>query len=235
MAKSVADVAIMFGAMESASPDPNDPATRLCTPAPGRDYTKFLKADGLKGARIGIPRASFYDAFTPPGPPPPAADAGRGGRGGGGGGGNGLNPEQKKAMDDAIAVLKAQGAIIIDPANIPSVVDPDPKNNFLRWNGCSGANNAKGQGRGLLGRAEVRDEARLQQLAEIARRRGAGEDADRAARMEHRARQGRRDQVRAVAARHLRRDGRREGSRALRGRSREGHPARRVRTASTRS
>ena len=144
MAKSVADVAIMFGAMESASPDPNDPATKLCTPAPGRDYTKFLKADGLKGARIGIPRASFYDAFTPPGPPP-AGDAGRGGRGGGGGAGNGLNPTQKKAMDDAIAVLKAQGAIIVDPANIPSVVDQDPKNNFLRWNGCSGANNAKGK------------------------------------------------------------------------------------------
>jgi amidase len=144
MAKSVADVAIMFGAMESASPDPNDPATKLCTPAPGRDYTKFLKAGGLKGARIGIPRASYYDAFTPPGPPP-AGDAGRGGRGGGGGAGNGLNPAQKKAMDDAIAVLKAQGAIIIDPANIPSVVDQDPKNNFLRWNGCSGANNAKGK------------------------------------------------------------------------------------------
>ena len=35
MAKSVADVAIMFGAMESASPDPNDPATRTCTPPPG--------------------------------------------------------------------------------------------------------------------------------------------------------------------------------------------------------
>jgi amidase len=143
MAKSVADVAIMFGAMESATPDPNDPATRLCTPAPGRDYTKFLKADGLKGARIGIPRASFYDAFTPPGPPPP--DAGRGGRGGAGGPGSGLNAEQKKAMEDAIAVLKAQGAIIVDPANIPSVVDPDPKNNFLRWNACSGANNAKGK------------------------------------------------------------------------------------------
>jgi amidase len=142
MAKSVSDVAIMFGAMESASPDPNDPATRLCTPAPGRDYTKFLKKDGLKGARIGIPRASFYDAFTPPGAPPADA-AGRGGRGGGGGGG--LNAEQKKAMEEAIAVLKAQGAIIVDPANIPSIVDQDPKNNFLRWNGCSGANNAKGK------------------------------------------------------------------------------------------
>jgi amidase len=144
MAKSVADVAIMFGAMESASPDPNDPATRLCTPAPGRDYTRFLKLDGLKGARIGIPRASFYDAFTPPGPPPPDTGAGRGGRGGGGGG-NGLNGDQKKAMDEVIAVLKAHGAIIVDPANPPSVVDPDPKNNLLRWNGCSGANNAKGK------------------------------------------------------------------------------------------
>ena len=143
MAKSVADVAIMFGAMESASPDANDPATRLCTPAPGRDYTTFLKKDGLKGARIGIPRASFYDAFTPPGAPPADA-AGRGGRGGGGGGG-GLNPDQKKAMDEAIAVLEAHGAIIVDPANIPSVMDQDPKNNFLRWSTCSGANAGKGK------------------------------------------------------------------------------------------
>ena len=149
MAKSVADVAIMFGAMESASPDPNDPATKLCTPPPGHDYTAFLKKDGLKGARIGIPRASYFDAFTPPGAPaaargaqPVAEGRGRGGRGGGGGGG--LNAEQKKAMEDAIAVLKAQGAIIVDPANIPSVVDPDPDNNFLRFGQCSGVTNAKG-------------------------------------------------------------------------------------------
>src|SRR6185312_5248718 len=53
MAKTVSDVAIMFGALESAAPDPNDAATRRCTPAPGRDYTKFLKRDGLKGARVG--------------------------------------------------------------------------------------------------------------------------------------------------------------------------------------
>jgi amidase len=141
MAKSVADVAIMFGAMESATPDPNDPATRTCSPAPNRDYTVFLKKDGLKGARIGIPRASYYDAFTPPGEPA-AEGRGRGGRGGGGGGG--LNAEQKKMMDEAIAVLKAQGAIIVDPANIPSIVDPDPKNNFLRFGQCSGMTNAKG-------------------------------------------------------------------------------------------
>jgi len=48
-------------------------------------------------------------------------------------------------MDDAIAVLKAQGAIVVDPANIPSVVDPDPKNNFLRWGQCSGVTNVKGK------------------------------------------------------------------------------------------
>src|SRR6267142_3405877 len=67
MAKRVTDVAIMFGVLEGASPDPNDPATKTCTPPAGRDYTRFLKADGLKGARIGIPRAFFYDKTSPPG------------------------------------------------------------------------------------------------------------------------------------------------------------------------
>ena len=67
MAKSVSDVAIMLGALESAAPDPNDPATRACTPPPQRDYTKFLNRDGLKGARIGMPRAFYYDRATPPG------------------------------------------------------------------------------------------------------------------------------------------------------------------------
>ena len=49
MTKTVADAAIMLGAMEGASPDPNDAATRTCTPPPNRDYTKFLNANGLKG------------------------------------------------------------------------------------------------------------------------------------------------------------------------------------------
>jgi len=133
----------MFGALESASPDPNDPATTRCTPAPNRDYTVYLKADGLKGARIGIPRASFYDRVTPP-------DDGRGGaegrgRGGAGGGRGGLNDAQAKVMADAIAVLRQQGAVIVDPADIPSILDKDPANNFLLWNQCSGVNNAKGK------------------------------------------------------------------------------------------
>ncbi len=143
MAKSVSDVAIMLGVLESAAPDPNDPATRTCTPPPNRDYTPFLKADGLKGARIGIPRAYYYDRITPPGGEAAAPAAARGGRGGANGGG--LNADQKKAMDEAIAVLKQQGAIIVDPADIPSIVDKDPKNNFLAWGQCSGADNAKGK------------------------------------------------------------------------------------------
>jgi amidase len=48
-------------------------------------------------------------------------------------------------MEAAIAVLKEQGATIVDPADIPSVVDPDPNNNFLLWNVCSGVDNARGK------------------------------------------------------------------------------------------
>jgi amidase len=130
MAKTVTDVAIMLGVLESAAPDSNDPATTKCTPPAGRDYTRFLNANGLRGARIGIPRAFYYDKTTPPG----VKDA----RGG-------LNADQAKVMADAIAVLKQQGAVIVDPADIPSVVDTDPKNNLLLWNTCSGASDAKGR------------------------------------------------------------------------------------------
>jgi amidase len=56
-----------------------------------------------------------------------------------------LNADQKKAMADAIAVIKQQGATVIDPADIPSVVDPDPGNNFNKWGQCSGVNNARGK------------------------------------------------------------------------------------------
>jgi len=129
MTKTVADAAIMLGAMEGAAPDPNDPATKTCTPPPGRDYTKFLNAAGLKGARIGIPRAFFYDRLTPPGEKEPRG---------------GLNEAQRTAMDEAIAVLKAQGAVIVDPADIPSVVDKDADKNFLTWNTCGGLDDRKG-------------------------------------------------------------------------------------------
>ena len=130
MAKSVMDAAILLGVLESAAPDPNDPATSACTPPAGRDYARTLNANALNGARIGIPRAFYYDKATPPG-----QKEARGG----------LNDAQKKVMDEAIAVLKAQGAVIVDPADIPSVVDTDAKNNLLLWNTCSGINDAKGK------------------------------------------------------------------------------------------
>jgi amidase len=148
MTRTVADAAIMMSALESPSPDPNDPATRTCTPPPGRDYTKFLNADGLRGARIGIPRAFYYDRLTLPGTdaaPAPGRGTTGGGRGGGTGSGRGLNPEQAKIMTDVIAVLKSKGAIVVDPADVPSFVDKDPKNNFLSWDYCSGAEQAKGK------------------------------------------------------------------------------------------
>ncbi len=144
MAKSVTDAAIMLGALESAAPDPNDAATKTCTPPAGRDYTSFLKPDGLKGARIGIPRAFYYDKITPP---EGGCGGGRtrGSGGGPGGGGGGLNPEQARVMTEAIDILKQQGAIIVDPADIPSIVTKDPDKNLLSWSQCGGINNAKGK------------------------------------------------------------------------------------------
>ena len=129
MTKTVGDAAIMLGAMESISPDTNDPATKTCPPPPGRDYTRFLNAGGLKGARIGIPRAFFYERLTPPGEKEPRG---------------GLNDAQRKAMDDAIAVLKQQGAVVVDPVEIPSIVEKDAANNFLTWGMCGGLEDRKG-------------------------------------------------------------------------------------------
>jgi amidase len=117
MAKSVADAAILLGVLESKSPDSNDAATSRCTPPPNRDYTRFLKRDGLKGARIGIPRTSFYET---------------------------IDLERGKAMAEAIDILRHQGAVIVDPAEIPSAIDPDPLKNVNRWGICSGTGNAKG-------------------------------------------------------------------------------------------
>ena len=129
MARTVSDAAIMLGAMEGAQPDPNDVATRKCPPPAGRDYTRFLNPDGLRGARIGIPRAFFYDRVTLPGSSP---------RGG-------LNDAQRAVMDSVIALLKLRGAVIVDPADIPSVIDTVAGNNFLNWNVCGGLDQAKGR------------------------------------------------------------------------------------------
>jgi amidase len=117
MTKNVTDAAILLGAMENASPDPKDTATQKCSPPAGRDYTRSLKRDGLKGARIGIPRTSFFDR---------------------------LNPTLAEIMSNAIDVLKAEGAVVIDPADIPSVIDANPDRNINQWDICYGSGGAKG-------------------------------------------------------------------------------------------
>jgi amidase len=129
MARSVADAALMLGAMEGATPDPNDPATSACTPPPQRDYTRFLRREGLKGARVGVPRAFYYNAAAVPG----------------GGSNGGLNDGQTRVMTDAIAAMRAQGATVIDPVDIPSIVTTDPARSLLKWGVCSGPDDAKGR------------------------------------------------------------------------------------------
>ena len=79
-------------------------------------------ATACEGARIGIPRAYFYDEVKVPGRERPSG---------------GLTKEQAAVMEEAIAVLKAEGAVIVDPADIPSVVEPDASRNVLQWNTCS--------------------------------------------------------------------------------------------------
>jgi amidase len=116
MARTVTDAAIFFGALEGAEPDPNDAATQRCQPPPNGDYTAFLNTDGLQGARIGIPRALYYDSVQVPG-----TDRWRGR----------LSEEGRAMMAEAIEILEANGATIVDPADIPSVIDPDPENNLL--------------------------------------------------------------------------------------------------------
>jgi amidase len=46
-------------------------------------------------------------------------------------------------MAEAIEVLQREGAIVVDPADIPSVLEPDPANNLVLWGVCSGAPGAK--------------------------------------------------------------------------------------------
>jgi amidase len=72
--------------------DPGDPATLASRGKSQTDYTKFLDPRGLKGARIGVVRGLF-----------------------------GYNEFVDKLADAAIAVMKDQGAVIVDPAKIETL------------------------------------------------------------------------------------------------------------------
>jgi amidase len=128
MARTVTDAAILLGALEGGGPDPNDRAMPACPAPRDHDYRPHLERDGLKGARIGIPRAFYYDKITPPGEKAPRG---------------GLDEDQARVMAEAIAVLQREGAVVVDPADLPSVIDPDPDDNHVLWPVCSGVPGAK--------------------------------------------------------------------------------------------
>jgi len=88
IARSVRDAAILLGAI--AGSDDRDPATAEADAKRVRDYTEHLDADGLKGARIGVPRQFFRS----------------GGRG-------------RDVVDNALKVLKDAGAVLVDPVELP--------------------------------------------------------------------------------------------------------------------
>jgi amidase len=95
MARSVADAAALLGGMVG-----RDAADGRTTRNPVRaaiDYSKALDAAALKGARIGIARKKY----------------------------TGYSPATDKLLDAAIATMKAQGAVIVDPANIPTAAQLD--------------------------------------------------------------------------------------------------------------
>jgi len=87
MARTVADAAAVLGALTGI--DPRDKATSQSRGKSHMDYTKFLDANGLKGARLGIVRKSL-----------------------------GFNDRVDKLINEAIDVMKGLGAVIIDPADI---------------------------------------------------------------------------------------------------------------------
>ena len=129
MARTVTDAAILLGVLESREPDPEDSATGRCEAPPNGDYTAFLDEDSLQGARIGVPRAGFVEPAAVPGASNPRG---------------GLSPAQVELFEEAIAILESQGAIVVDPANLPTVMDPDPDRNILSWGVCAAESATRG-------------------------------------------------------------------------------------------
>ena len=85
--RTVRDAATVLGVLTGL--DADDSATSDSRERAYTDYTQFLKADGLRGARIGVVRKAF-----------------------------GHHPAVDKIMESALEALKQQGAILVDPAPI---------------------------------------------------------------------------------------------------------------------
>ena len=129
MAKSVTDAAIMLGVLEG-EPDQQDPASKTCTAPGNHDYTPYLQRDALRGVRIGVPRTAIYTAFELPGGKQKPFQ--------------GLRPDELQSMEEAIAALKAAGAEVVDPADIPSAASKDPAHNLSAHPICQKASEGKG-------------------------------------------------------------------------------------------
>ncbi|MBB6734815.1 amidase family protein [Cohnella zeiphila] len=89
ISRTVADAAILLGALAGA--DDRDLAASFDADRAHRDYTPFLDADGLRGARIGIPRFYYRE----------------------------LDEERMEIAEEAIAVLRKRGAVVVDPVSLP--------------------------------------------------------------------------------------------------------------------
>src|SRR5436190_158655 len=87
MARTVTDAAILLGAM--AGVDERDAITATSRRHAHADYTKFLDANGLRGARIGVARKYF-----------------------------GFSDHVDRALKPALDLLKDAGATLVDPADM---------------------------------------------------------------------------------------------------------------------
>jgi amidase len=91
MTRNVTDAAVVLGAMTGI--DPADPATAAQAGHAFTNYRPFLDVHALEGARIGVWRTGTYDPK--------------------------ISPEVDALVNQAVAVLRAQGAIVIDETRIP--------------------------------------------------------------------------------------------------------------------
>jgi len=93
LARTVADAAAVLGAL--AGVDPRDAATAASTGKIHTDYTQFLDPEGLRGTRIGVARAVYF----------------------------GYSDKADAVVEAALMVMREHGAVIVDPANIPTARD----------------------------------------------------------------------------------------------------------------
>ena len=95
MARTVADAAALLAAM--SGPDRRDTETKAAAARVRADYSTQLDAGALKGARIGVARKQYF----------------------------GYSAAADRLIDQAIADMKAQGAVIVDPADIATASKMD--------------------------------------------------------------------------------------------------------------